>query len=338
MKIKETSYGLVLECCTKNKRMDLVEEIHSSLKDHFFNENSIVFTTIIKGYINAKDYKKALEFFGKVKHYTELPGMIITYNCALDIYANIQDIEGAIGLFEEIEKYYEADLISYSTLIKALCNTGKKPLAMEYLKKMVRSNIKIDISVINLFLESCSTKDDFKLGIEGYRFAMMQNVEPNEVTFGIMVKIYGFARDLESAFDLLDLMNVYNILPSIIIFTNLIHISFYCREPRRAELAFTLFRKHKLDGDSLIYSKIIDGLIRFKNLKKVPKYIKYCLDEKCTLKDKTISSIKKYFKSQEMEETLEKIKSFASIKKKPHKNVHKFVNNYNLENPKKFKK
>lgn len=83
-------------------------------------------------------------------------------------------------------------------------------------------------------------------------------------------------------------MNVYNIAPSIIIFTNLIHISFFCREPRKAELAYSLFKKQKLDGDCLIYSKLIDGLIRFRQIKKVPKYIKYCVDEKCTLNDKTI--------------------------------------------------
>ena len=54
MKIKEASYGLVLESCTKNNRMDLVMDIYSSLKDHYFNQNSIVFTTIIKGFINSK--------------------------------------------------------------------------------------------------------------------------------------------------------------------------------------------------------------------------------------------------------------------------------------------
>lgn len=129
---------------------------------------------------------------------------------------------------------------------------------------MIQSKIKIDVSVINLFLESCATKQDFKLAIDAYKFSMMQGVEPNEITFGIMVKVFGFSRELEKAFDLLDLMAVYNIHPSIIIYTNLIHISFYCREPRKAELAFSLFRKQKLDGDALIYSKLIDGLIRFR--------------------------------------------------------------------------
>ena len=93
---------------------------------------------------------------------------------------------------------------------------------------------------------------------------MMKNVHPNEITFGIMIKIFGFSRELYKAFDLLDLMEVYKIKPSIIIYTNLIHISFYNRNPRKAELAFTLFKKKGLQGDRLMYSKLIDGLIRFK--------------------------------------------------------------------------
>ena len=61
---------------------------------------------------------------------------------------------------------------------------------------MINAEIEIDVSVINLFLDSCANKDDFKLGVQGYQYAMMKNVEPNEITFGIMVKIYGFAREL----------------------------------------------------------------------------------------------------------------------------------------------
>eukprot|EP00178_Gracilaria_changii_P020624 TRINITY_DN60136_c0_g1_i1.p1 TRINITY_DN60136_c0_g1~~TRINITY_DN60136_c0_g1_i1.p1 ORF type:complete len:101 (-),score=13.43 TRINITY_DN60136_c0_g1_i1:764-1066(-) len=99
--------------------------------------NSIVFTTIIKGYLKNKDYQNALKFFDTIKNYTELPGMIITYNCALDIYANMLDIEGAQKLFEEIQNNFDADLISYSTMIKALCNAGNKKLALDYLKKMI---------------------------------------------------------------------------------------------------------------------------------------------------------------------------------------------------------
>lgn len=88
----------------------------------------------------------------------------------------------------------------------------------------------------------------------------------------------------------------------------MIHISFYSRNPRKAELAFTLLRKDKIRGDTLLYSKIIDGLIRFRLVNKVPKYIKYCLKEKCSLKEHTIKSILKYYKSEEMTKKMEIIK------------------------------
>lgn len=35
---------------------------------------------------------------------------------------------------------------------------------------------------------------------------------------------------------------------------------------------------------------------------------------------------------------MNEIRENIHVKKEPHKNVHKFVNTYNLENPKKFKK
>ena len=35
---------------------------------------------------------------------------------------------------------------------------------------------------------------------------------------------------------------------------------------------------------------------------------------------------------------MQKIKENAKLKRKPHRNVHKITNTYNLENPKKFKK
>ena len=155
--------------------------------------------------------------------------MIITFNCALDIYSNKLDTDAAIKLFEEIDSGFGADLISFSTIIKATCKANLKNTALEYVKRMVRANIHKDVSVVNLFLESCANRDDYKLAIECYKFIMAQGINPNEVTFGIMVKVFGFSYELEKAFDLLDLMEVFNIHPSIIIFTNLIHISFYCK-------------------------------------------------------------------------------------------------------------
>ena len=83
-------------------------------------------------------------------------------------------------------------------------------------------------------------------------------------------------------------MAVYGVEKSIIIYTNLIHISFYNKKPKKAIWAFSLFRKTKIKSDSLIYSKLIDGLLRFKEIKKIGKFIKLAHKERIRLKNKTI--------------------------------------------------
>lgn len=62
------------------------------------------------------------------------------------------------------------------------------------------------------------------------------------------------------------------------------------------------------------------------------------MKENCTLKPHTIENILKLFNTKKMQENMEEIRKNAAIKRKPHKNVHKIVNKYNLENPKKYKK
>ena len=46
----------------------------------------------------------------------------------------------------------------------------------------------------------------------------------------------------------------------------------------------------------------------------------------------------KKFKDNETLQKLDELGSFSNVKRNPHKNVNKHINNYNIENPKKFKK
>ena len=320
MGINEVIYGHVLDCCTKAGKMDIALKIYENLKKSDLGISSIVFTTLLTGFVKKESYDKGMDFFMTIKDHTDLPGMLITYNCALDILVRKNDMSGALELFDKIDEVYGADLISYSTIIKGLCLSNRKSEALERVKEMIGKFKDLDISVVNLFLDSCATPKDFKLGIQGYQYSMMKNVTPNEVTFGIMVKIFGFSRELRKAFDLLDLMAVYEISPSIIIFTNLVHISFYNSNPRKAELAYTLFKRKGLKGDKLLYSKLIDGFIRYKELKKVPKYINLAMEEEVGLKPDTYEKIgKKFGNDKDIMDKLKKLKEFG---KKPEKHQY----------------
>ena len=48
--------------------------------------------------------------------------MVITFNCALNIMVSNNYIKRALVLFDEIEFIFKADVVSYSTIVKGLCN------------------------------------------------------------------------------------------------------------------------------------------------------------------------------------------------------------------------
>lgn len=90
------------------------------------NLNSIVFTAIMKGFMNRNKFDDTIEFFNQIKEMKDLPGMIITYNCALDSLVRREQINEAVSLFAEIDQKFGADLISFSTLVKGLCSSNRK--------------------------------------------------------------------------------------------------------------------------------------------------------------------------------------------------------------------
>ena len=340
MVINEMTYGCILDACAKSGRMDVAMKIFESLKNSNASMNSIVFTTIIKGYMNNEAYDRAILFFDTIKGLVDLPGMIISFNCMLDLYVRMNNLQKAEELFEEIDTKFKADVISYSTIIKGLCNLNRKDKGFEYIKRLVEQYKEdlIDISVINLYLDSCANVNDFKLGIQVYQFVMTKNIVPNEITFGIMIKIYGFAKELQKAFDLLELMEVYQINPSIIVYTNLIHISFYNKNPKKAEMAFLQFKRNGGAGDKLMYSKLVEGLIRFRETSKLMEYVELALEENCTLKPEVINMLEDiYADDQQDMELLRALRNVKYVEKNVYNNAEKVRSKLNVSSTAKFK-
>jgi len=92
-------------------------------------------------------------------------------------------------------------------------------------------------------------------------------------------------------------MKAHNISPNLIFMTNLVHISFYNRKPYNAVKIFNQTKEMKIKTDSLFYSKIISGLIKFKKKKEIPKIIRQCIRDKCGLNDRTLDLYRKIFHS-----------------------------------------
>ena len=315
LRINNITYGCVLDACAKNGKMDEAIKIFEKLQENNLHMNSVVFTTIVKGYINAEEFDEAIAFFKSVKEYKDLEGMLITYNCGLDAYVRMNKVEEAVSLFNEIENKFSADLVSYSTILKVFIQNDKKERGYKYFLKLLNGQVEADISIVNLFLDSCANYHNYNLALKIYEQADLHKIKPNEITFGIMIKVYGFSRELKKAFDLIPVMKAYDIIPSIIVYTNLVHISFYNKNFRKVESAFSMFKRDKLKGDRLLYSKLIDGFLRFKDMGRALKYLNYAHQEKCPIKKEVWEKLDRMIKpGHSSRQKLEEIKSFSERK------------------------
>jgi pentatricopeptide repeat protein len=335
--ISDFNCGFILDFFLKNHHMDQALEIFRKLLRSKVELSSIIFTSIIKAFINAADYKTAYQIFKEVKHFTANPGIIITYNCALDLLIMDNRVEEALVLFQEIETLFKADLISYSTMVKGFCKTGRRQNAFNLIKKMMDDNVQYDVSIINLFLENCSANEDFKLGISSFEHFAKRKCIFNDISFGIMVKIYGASFKLKTAFDLLEQMEAFFVKPSLIFFTNLIHVSFFNKKPAKAELAATLMKKNKIKGDKLMYTKLIEGLLRFKQTDRVLYYVQSAIDDSTTLKQELIDQLFEIYEDEpEACQLIERVK-YSGKRGEGEVKKEKLKNNFSHTNTQAFK-
>ena len=314
LRINNITYGCVLDACSKNGKMEEAMKIFEKLKENYLHLNSVVFTTIIKGYINAEKYQDAISFFLEIKENDKLDGMLITYNCALDAYVRLGETSNAIALFKEIDTRFKTDLVSFSTILKVFIQNNMKEKAYIYFLRLLNSTVMADISIVNLFLDSCANYSDYNLALKIYEQADLHKIKPNEVTFGIMIKVYGFSRHVKKAFGLIALMKAYRIVPSIIVYTNLIHISFYNKKLKNVEKAYSMLKKDKVKGDRLLYSKLIDGFLRFKEKSRAIKYLNFAHQEKCPIKPEVWEKLNKIMSPNDPNRT--KLEECANFKEK----------------------
>lgn len=85
--------------------------------------NTIIFTTLIKGFAKSFKLDQALEVYEIMKLDDKIKPNNVTFNSMIDCCIRCNAIEKASKIFEEMKKSTSSrpDLITYSTMIKGYC-------------------------------------------------------------------------------------------------------------------------------------------------------------------------------------------------------------------------
>jgi len=121
--------------------------------------NTVTYSTIIKGFANAKECDKVMSLYEEMKTNDIQPNNI-TYNTVLNAFAQGGAMQRVPALLQDMKAAVppaEPDMITYSTIIKGYCNSGSLDRALEILAE-VKSDGKFtpDEVVYNSLLDGCA--------------------------------------------------------------------------------------------------------------------------------------------------------------------------------------
>jgi len=241
--------------------------------------NTVTYSTIIKGFANAKECDKVMSLYEEMKT-NDIQPNDITYNTVLNAFAQGGAMQRVPALLQDMKAAVppaEPDMITYSTIIKGYCNSGSLDRALEILAE-VKSDGKFtpDEVVYNSLLDGCAKEHRPNDALKLLDEMKATGVAPSNYTLSMLIKLMGRCRKLTQCFSIVeDLSREYGLKLNIQVYTCLIQA---CFNNRQAAKAVTLHQKMIDEGlcpDEMTYSALVRGCMQAGLVDKAVELTKY---------------------------------------------------------------
>merc|ERR1719181_83582 len=141
-------------------------------------------------------------------------------------------------------------------------------VAVTLLDHLKAQGLNVDEILYNSLLEGCVKSNQATRGLELFQQMLADKVQPSNITFSIMVKIYASANRLDQAVDLIKRMEPdFKVRPSNIVFSCLVKC--YVTAQRLAQAANLLLglpRAAKIQPEQPMFALVLPGLIAQKQI------------------------------------------------------------------------
>jgi len=325
MRISDVTYGCLLDACVKNERMDLALILVDKMKQDNVTLNTILYTTLIKGFAKVNKLEEAANIFALMKESSKTYPNLVTHNCMLDACIRCDSMPKAIEIFETMqrERMFIPDLITYAIMIKGFCKQKNVERATQFLHMMLNSHIRPDEGLINLLLESCYITGKLDKGNEIFNIMNSLKIPASNITYSMLIKLYGKVRKIHKAVGVLDIMKQNRVKPNLITYTNLVQACLKAKHLDYLKAILSDLQNDNLKVDQVFYSKLISGLENLGNRDMLCFYLKKSLNDKIILGQDLYDNALRLFETYEGPEKDEVIQRIQNLHFYKNKNTFK---------------
>jgi len=181
-------YNTALACCVSAEKLDEAKELLEDIVRTGGVADVITYNTLAKGYAKAGRMADCFRLYEKMRERDLAPSQV-TYGILLDGLINDHEVEKAVQVFKTmIKDGCEPNTVLYTTLIKGFARAGQVDEAEEIFAQM----------------------------------RMNKNMQPDVITFSILIKANCDAGRLEASLKLVMSMTDVGLKPDEVIFNNLL--------------------------------------------------------------------------------------------------------------------
>lgn len=270
------TFGCLINICIKNDELGKAREFFKEMRELKIPMNTILYTTEIKIYSKERNVAKVIELFTEMKASKDNQPNNITYNSVIDCLVKSNKLDKAEKVMKELisETNIKPDLITFSTLIKGFTKEGLIDEALNYAKLMVKHEVRPDEILLNSFLDGCEKNNKFKEAPRIFDFFLKLGVSPSLMTYSLMLKLLGKARDFEKS-ELVFKQATEKGCGSVILHTCFMKTCFTVGKIEKALSVLKMFIDQGGDLDNQLFELVIGELVKVKNKLAVDLFEKY---------------------------------------------------------------
>eukprot|EP00933_Yihiella_yeosuensis_P037387 TRINITY_DN3129_c0_g1_i3.p1 TRINITY_DN3129_c0_g1~~TRINITY_DN3129_c0_g1_i3.p1 ORF type:complete len:796 (-),score=202.08 TRINITY_DN3129_c0_g1_i3:501-2888(-) len=277
-KVKPTSgtIGCIVDALVINGHIEEAWEFMNQCGECKTLANTVVYTTVIKGFAASKQMGKITEVYTQM-HARAIPCNLVTFNAILDACANSSCMDRATSLMKDMKQSdVEPDLITYSTLVKGYCNSGDLDRAFMVLEETKKNGRFLPDEVMyTCLLDGCHKQGCFDDAMKVYEDMKAAGLTPTKFTLCILVKLLGQHKNIQQMEQMVaEFKTKYNITPNIQVYTCMILASF---KNKRLSKALAIYETAAAEGcrlDEKFYGTVARGCMLAKQPLKVIEVIR----------------------------------------------------------------
>jgi len=225
--------------------------------------NAVHYCSVIKSYSQRKEFAQVWEVYEEMRS----RGVVCSnanFNALFDACARSGHMERAKPIQEEMKRQgVEANLITWSTMLKGYCQANQLDKAFDVLDHMQGScGIQPDEVVYNTLLDGCARQGLLERGLSLFRKMEASSTQPSCYTLSVLVKLANRGGDLDLCFHLVEkTARKYGMRPNTFVYNNLMQACMQHRAPARGMETFETMLGQKVRPDARTYSVMLRGLV-----------------------------------------------------------------------------